>query len=413
MNLIDIEINPQEAFIYLDRYVNDGSPSGFSEKYRTSANTDPFGSAKKFHLYTVDGSISDFEIYGIVPKKIPLNKNDFFIHPDMINHSDLHEFSIHEHSQFSVTPTSSCRTVEILSSDCSDYIKLHYDGIIGRVNRKLTYRKAINGVQLSYIIRDAISNGKLKSNLCLLNEPFAKIHINPTIKSKSDYWSFVWREKHPYGKYSEQIIYQIPLFSFWSNDRKHVSQEILFTGFVNKWKAKAKDILIQNILETLLEIYFELLLKLGFQNEMNAQNILIGFDKSWFPVSIIIRDLMGIEKDLTLMKKFDFQMNFDSDYKNIYEGMLGESDLYEKRHSFAFDFKFCQYIIKPILVLGCNAHLFSEHEIISHLKLLTMKYLGNLPENYLSKGVWYNHDKELLTDETKRLYRKQTNPLLR
>ena len=132
MTLKDFEINPTESLIYFDRYVNDGSPSGFTEINRTSPMTDPFGMNKDFHLSMIESQEKNFKIYGSLVPDIPLESYQFYIHPDMVNHSDLKGCRIIKQETFSVAPTSSCRTVKILSYDNGDYIKLHYDGIIGR-----------------------------------------------------------------------------------------------------------------------------------------------------------------------------------------------------------------------------------------------------------------------------------------
>ena len=410
MKISTIELYPSESLIYLDRYVNDGSPSGYTEKNKTSPKTDTFSLNKSFNLFAIERDPSDFKIYGTQPENIPLKSNQLYIHPDMKRKKALKGVKIVTENNFTVSPTSSFRTVKILSETCSDYIKLHYDGILGRIFRQLNYKRAIAGVEISGLIKDSLSNNKLSNFISIFEEPFAKIFYPPTFKEEQDSWGMVWRNSKPYGNTSNNICYIIPLFSFWAQDRQCLDDDIFGNQLFKIWGTNAKQKFIFNILIPIIDYYFELVVKLGLQNEYNAQNLLIGFDKSWNAISLINRDMMGIEKDLGLRKSLGLFTTFNS---SPYKTLSSDDLYYSIRHSFTFDFKVCTYVIDPLISLAVKYEIATRSEIIDILRERTRYWLGQLPIDYLPKGKWYSHKNVLLTVKANRKYIENKNPLLR
>jgi hypothetical protein len=408
MNLKDIEASPDESLIYLDRYVNDGSPSGFTEINRTSPMTDPFSMNRDFNLFAVESEEKNFKIYGSLPINIPLENNQFYIHPDMVNHTDLKGCKLIKQDHFTVSPTSSCRTVKILSDSCGDYVKLHYDGIIGRVNRNLKTYRAMSGVEISKIIKENLADGTLPDFLSIYEEPFAKIFLNPLEKNENAFWGMVWRFEKPFGKKSETIKFTVPLFSLWSVDRVNKQEEIFGRQLFNHWGTNAKQVFVDELLLPILNSYFELIVKLGLQNEYNSQNLLIGFDDDWKPQSLIFRDLMGIEKDIDIRNSLGLRNRFDT-YQ--YKLISSYDPLYSIRHSFAFDFKVCKYVIEPLIDLAVRYSIANRQDLIDVSRERVKYWIKLLPESYFPKGKWYSHRKVLIVE--KRDYIENRNPMLR
>ncbi len=118
MQLRRILIEPTESLIYLERFVNDGSPSGFTHKYTTTKEYDPFKGVACFRLPLVHIPYSQIKLYGKVPSDyeavfFDLEGNITFpFHPDCFknNYEVLRNYQISE-SLFYVCPTSSGRTV--------------------------------------------------------------------------------------------------------------------------------------------------------------------------------------------------------------------------------------------------------------------------------------------------------------
>ncbi len=410
MKIFSIESNPFKSLIYLDRYVNDGSPSGFTEINKTSNETDTFSLNKSFKLFAIESRENDFEIYGSLKSNIPLESNQLYIHPDMKNRDSLTGCKIVEVNNFTVSPTSSFRTVQILSENCNDYIKLHYDAVIGRIYRQLYSKRAIAGVEISAIIKDCLLNDTLSNFISIFEEPFAKIFYPPTSKDEKDSWGMVWRNSKPFGKRSNDICYLIPLFSIWSSDRQNINEDKIGNQLFEIWGENAKQKLVFEILIPIIDTYFELVVRIGLQNEFNAQNLLIGFDKSWNVITIVIRDMMGVEKDLGLRDSLGLLTTFDS---APYKILSSDDALYITRHSFTFDFKVCDYVIEPLINLAVNQKISSRDYLIEILRERTKYWIQQLPSDYFPKGKWYSHDKVLLTEKANRKYIENKNPLLR
>ncbi|OFX35254.1 MAG: hypothetical protein A2X08_07390 [Bacteroidetes bacterium GWA2_32_17] len=410
MKIKAIETNPHESLIYLDRYVNDGSPSGFTEVNKTSSKTDTFSLNRSFKLLSLVSDENNFKIYGSLKEKIPLAHNQFFIHPDMINHSDLYGCTLEVNKSFEVSPTSSFRTVKIISENNSDYVKLHYDGKLGRIYRKLNPIRAIAGVEISNIVKEGITRNLLSDFISIYEEPFAKIFINPKMTNCSEPWGMVWRNSKPSGIRIKNVKYIIPLFSFWSKDRQSKQDDSFGTQLFNIWGTVAIDKSLKQVLMPTLDAYFELLVNFGLQNEYNAQNILIGFDQDWNAITIILKDMMGIEKDLELRKSLGLSTIFDS---TPYKVISASDPLYQKRHSFAFDFKVCTYVIEPLIELAVENKLTTKEQLIDAMKQRTSYWLKKLPSDYFPPDIWFSHDNIDISVTENRVYIENKYPLLR
>jgi hypothetical protein len=414
MQLEIIEQHPLRCLQYLERYVNDGSPSGFTEKNRTSTSTDPFGLTPWYHPFCLLADPDSIEVFGYVPDLLPMETdigtNWFVIHPDMVEHPELSQLKIQQLDNLKVLPTSSGRTVQILGHS-SDYIKLHYDGIIGRINRKLTRAKAISGPEISQHVLEAINKKKLPEQFCILHETGAKIlSVNKGTLNSSE-WGLVWREGQPRGPNAHHITFLVPLFSLWSTDRLRPYDPTLLERICGKGKEHLASYLIEKLLFPILDAYFGLILTLGFQVEFNAQNLLIGFDINWEPIAIVLRDMMGTEKDLSLRSKLGLPLAFESaPYKFLIEE--DDPDLYRIRHSFVFDFKVAKYVLDPIIEHAYLLGYLTEVEAITALRERSKGWLAKLPEDFFPpQQVWYRHDRVLL--DQKREYISVANPRYR
>ena len=67
MNVENIIKNPYESLDYMERFVNDGSPSGFSFKYTTSKQTSPLY-VSKYSLCAIENSYSNTIEIGKLPE---------------------------------------------------------------------------------------------------------------------------------------------------------------------------------------------------------------------------------------------------------------------------------------------------------------------------------------------------------
>jgi siderophore synthetase component len=407
MLLTDVIQQPRRALQHLERYVNEGSPSGFTEMNISSDVTSPFGSTPAFGLYAVTLPRDKILNYRDVPRALPsvreFNANTLLIHPDMISHPDLAAYDVVLLESLKVAPTSSARTVQIISGRLPDYIKLHYDRILGRVNRRLPYKKAIAGPEVSSIVEQALLDGTLPKEMAILPETGARAAKLAPISDDSQTWGMVWRSHSLVGQRASTVKCLLPLFSLWSGDRHQPGDPSLIYQLIRHWKLQAEAIIIHHLLVPIVDAYFALVARLGLQLETNAQNVLVGLDESLAASVVVLRDLMGAEKDLTIRQALGLDTEFvSSPYKCISRDMQGKN--YYIRHSIAFDFKLSLYVLEPIISVCARILDIPSERLVAVVRSRTAHWLKELPTNYFpADGMWYSYPRRLLVDPSDNL----------
>ncbi len=410
MQLRQLIAFPNATMPYMERYLNDGSPSGFSEKHTTSRQTAPFSNHAYFNLYVFHAPTCFFINYGKIPDPLVYGRENWiFIHPDMVKAPFFKRFKggFIERSAVKVTPTSSGRTVQLYHEhNFSDYIKLHYDGLLGRVWRGLPYKKAISGPEISAILSRAINDKLLIENTAIFREPGARVVLNG-----NEEWGMVWREHIPYGN-TEETKLVIPMFSLFSLDRKSPSDLPLLAQIIMHRGDDPFRYVIDELISLVIKCYFDLIMKTGLQPEWNAQNLLIGVDKNFNITNVIMRDLESIDKDITMMKYLNLPSTFDS-FPN--KCIIDTQYNYYIKHSFMFDFKLGEYILQP-LVSFLNIYYNIEQRVATEkIKSISKKHIELLPINFFpSNGKWYAFS-NVLVDQSKseRPYVEYANPKFR
>lgn len=371
---------------YLERYVNNGSPSGYSIKCSTSDETSPFTGTSYIKPFVCFAKESCFIEIGSIPNIVCngfTENNWILVHPDMYAHPFFRKNNIDLHTadDIKLVPTASARTLMLIESDYSGYFKLHYDGTIGRMERKLQYNEAISGVEISKIIEKLIDCGITDSRLSLLPETGARV-----LRINNQEWGMVWREGQPYGDCTK-IKYIIPLFSLFSKDRKCPKDDTLLEQIITERFYDPTTYVVDYLIIPIIECYFSLLKNAGLQGEWHAQNLLIGFDENFFPIKIITRDLESMDKDLTLINYFNLPYIFQS---NPYKCISDSRDDYQKKHSFMFDFKLGEYVIQPLLNFLQSTYYISSDTLIPSIKDCSEKQIRELPPNFFPKE-WYGY----------------------
>jgi hypothetical protein len=414
MLLQDLQEN---SITYLERFVNNGSPSGFTIKCSTSDLTSPFGKSEFINPFVCIANNDNFLNYGYIPKIDFDNCNDkqnwILIHPDMLDNPIFKskDLKISEAKSVRLVPTASARTLQNIDSEYKGYFKLHYEGNIGRLNRDLTYPKAISGPEISKIIETLIDNSLLDDRLTHLPELGARVLKAIDENGKSVEWGMVWRDLKPYGKDTSKIKHIIPVFSLFAKDRNNINHRTLLEQIITEKYYDPTTYIIDYLINPIIECYFSLLCNSGIQAEWHAQNLLIGFDENFFPVKFITRDLESMDKDITLIENLKLPFIFESfPYKCIMENQ----DNYKIKHSFMFDFKLGEYIIQPLLNFLESVYFVSSQTLISSIKNCTARQLENLPSDFFPKNEWYVFENVMIDRTTdKRPYLKFPNPKFR
>lgn len=391
------------AWQYMERYVNRGSESGFDKVNQPLPSfTSAYSEQSHYPINVYDCSMFKTETFSANDAHDILQPNEFVFHPGNIILSKDNEllrqtlkgFTSTEETQYTAIPTASSRTVFINDSSdkCLGFLKLHYDGLIGRVNRAITKQQALSSIELTKVITDAMNKAILPRDLYFFKEPFAKVVYNDTYEM-----SYIYRELRPYP-YNKKLKYIIPMFSLFSIDKGSPSDKTLLQQLFEAQNKPIEDFLLDKILLPIFKSYFELLLTLGLQPEWQAQNVLLGIDDNYGICGILFRDLESVDKDIELMKSLTFYCDkqypfFQSyDYKCIWFNYRPRTiNSYQIKHSFMFDFKLCRYLIMPLIEAAysfCHCNMNRLEKVIAEFN---QQYLSRLPADFFPENCWYNY----------------------
>lgn len=413
MLLSELILHPYTSRFYLERYVNDGSPSGFSTINTTKHPTIPFELNPFFSPLICIADKSYFKEFGVIPKilfqELTDEKNWILVHPDMKTHPffDNPKFLLTEVKEFKVVPTASGRTVQIYQKLNDDYIKLHYSGILGRVSRELPFIKAVAGPEVSTQIIKGINEGIVDNKLTILPETGARVLVN----EHNEEWGMVWRENKPYRLSPEDSRFLFPSFSFFSTDRINNYHFPLFKQIIDYYKFPPKEYLLEVIIFPLIKAYFSLINNLGLQAELNSQNLLFSFNSDFSNCHFVLRDLESVDKDLTLMRMKNISFNSKCyPFKFIEETQYN----YQIKHSFMYDFKLGECIFEPILEKLEKFYSIKKQTLYTEIRNYATRYIKELPINFFPKNKWYAFDK-VIVDQSKpeRPYIEHDSPKFR
>ncbi len=401
MRLESIQGDPAASLVLMERYVNDGSPSGFTFVNTTSLQTRPQGSNVSFPLSVIEAA-RDVTIHqlGNIPialfgSKVIRPDRSIFIHPDMEEHSALEPFREGESrpSWFEVMPTSSARTVKVKTPHLSGYLKLHYEGHLGRILRRISLKHALAALETDDLLLRLVLARRLPASFAFLREAGARVFELNAQKGAGS-WGMIWRSAEPYGVCSCDACYLIPAFSLFSHDSRDPNAKSILQqlGDVHG-DGRIRFLLEELLLPTILS-YFAMLAEGGLQGEWHAQNVLFAFDASWHCQATVLRDLESVDRDLPLMSRAGHLTNLLSYPYKCFE----ESDPnYSIRHSFMFDHKFGEYLLAPLVDHACAAWGVDPKMIENSIVDCVMTQLRSLPTDFFPKdGSWYRFANQLI-----------------
>mgnify|MGYP007011895998 CR=1 FL=1 len=408
MKLDRIVREKEEAYIYMERYVNNGSPSGFDRKNTSSKATAPRSKSPNYDLLVVrfDDRI---EVKTIGEKVDILGERCLFCHPDNLNSDILRETEGYYDivDRVRVAPTASARTVKLLGSNY--FIKLDYIGYLGRIRRNLDYQHLLSAYEVTKEICDGIDSGIYNEKFGILKEDKGRVAYLP--KKDGGFYEFgcLVREATTYHRQNEKDLFLIPAFSLFANDLYVPTYKPLLLQLYECSGKDINDFAFNDLLGPMIDCYFDALVHNGFGMEAHAQNTLIAIDGNYQIRLIVSRDMESVDKDLPLREFLGVKNEISSlDYKCIRE----EDYNYIIKHSFMFDFKFGEYLLSPIIELLSHVDGFKRQEIIEKMKAKSQSYISLLPKGYFPK-VWYNYENRQFKEGEKRPYISNLNPKYR
>lgn len=357
MKLNKIISCPNSSLIYMERMVNDGSPSKFSFTYTTSKETCPLY-VDKFTLCCAKSDIEDFIAFGSSNYNF-FNENLILLHPDWRKQNT--PFTVID-TIIQVAPTSSSRTVKILEKNT--YIKLSYPGVLGRITRELRTEHILSSLDITNAFLKLIDSNLVPESFSFFPEKCGKL-----FKQESGDIGYVIRDGVPVGKKCKRICALIPAFSLFSNDRMYDDDPIIIQ--ILTCKNKKIDFLLEQLIFPIIDCYFSCVFNGGIQPELHSQNFLIGIDEDLNIVSIVLRDLDSADKDLTIMEKLNFPFELKS---QPYKCIDKQQNNYLIKHSFMYDHKLGEYFFNELLTC------------VHRYGIIQMEYIQNIIKEYVKQN---------------------------
>jgi len=329
MDLKDIpRILKTDSLIYMENFVNDGSPSGFTG-VTTLPKTYVSGESKNgFNISVLSVDPSQAETYG--------KPSDAFKHHQTGDSVEIpcYPFLLGDGSYepLHCFPTSSSRTV-LVNGKSPYFAKLHFPGNIGRAPRFVGPVEIRKSILISKLCDEAFKDKDL-NDLSYLAEPFAT--YDPTKQIGCIYREFVPKPLIP------EDGFLIPFFSLFSKDKFALDDECLLYQIEDIYPG----VFMGQVVPQLIRSFFTLGLKYGLSFEQQAQNALLEVDENLKPRRIVLRDFLDCFVDNDIREREGLEKVFE---QNCYSKESWGKERALGIHSFLFDFKVGNYILNPIL----------------------------------------------------------------
>lgn len=381
-----------DCFIYLERYVNEGSPSGYGlerglQDIHLPSSNHPSIEIPVFWLHFEQlTTVGHFVSFFPSPSESDNGSRvPFPVHPAVLasfgEHLALKTSS--SRSVILVQPLASGRTVAYLNDVGENvFIKLHFPQVLGRFNRALPLYKWLASLENS-------------KELCRgIHGPISSVSLFPYVGGaflETDGvvggGGFLLRSVHPFPPSTRDSVL-IPAFSLWSMDKKEPSDDPLLIQLVRLLNLNLSGCLTLFV-RPLLESYGFLALRCGFLCEDNAQNVVFEISNNFSEVRVVRRDMADVFKDEALRVEGEQYplCTYHSLEQSVYDDL-------RKRRSFAFDFKLSRYIIDPLInclerFLGWN-----RTEMQEQVRSIS-KDVVHWPEDYFpANDLAYGYPKE-------------------
>lgn len=408
MKLDRIIKEKEQAYLYMERYVNNGSPSGFDRKHTSSTVTAPRGKSPYYDLLILrfDDSI---EIKAIGDDVGIIGERCMFCHPDNLNNDILRDLKGHYDvvDSVRVAPTASARSVKLLGTNY--FIKLDYMGYLGRIKRNLDYQHLLSACEVTRDICSGIESGVYNEKFGILKEDKGRVAYLPRKDGGFYEFGYLVREAIPYHRLCNEELFLIPAFSLFAKDLFAPTYKPLLLQLYEHSGKNINDFAFCDLLGPILDCYFDALVTHGFGMEAHAQNTLIAINSDYQIKLIVSRDMESVDKDLPLRKYLGVQSAINAlNYKCIRETDYN----YTIKHSFMFDFKLGEYLLTPIIDLLSAIDGFERETIINKMKAKSQLYISRLPSGYFPE-MWYDYAKQQFKEGEKRPYISHESPKYR
>lgn len=373
MMIEQILTDPELSLQYMERIVNNGSPSNFSFAYTTSKETNPFF-CTEFFLCCTKGSANNFIKFGESDYEY-FNADLVLLHPDW--KSKKTSFPVID-TDILVVPTASSRTVKVVGMDA--YIKLCYPGYLGRITRELRTEHILSSIDITNAFMQLIHSDLVPDVFSFFPERCGKV-----FKQAGGDIGYVIRDGVPVGKQSDRIHALIPAFSLFSKDWQSSDEPLIIQ--ILRQKRNRIEFLLDQLIFPVLDCYFSCVFNGGIQPELHSQNFLIGIDDELNVVSIVLRDLESADKDIEIMAQLNFPFEINSSpFKCISKNQYN----YKIKHSFMYDHKLGEYFFDELLNCLHQHNVVSKETMQAIIRTyVNQKYGKKLIDFFPEDKQWY------------------------
>ena len=393
MLISQIQKAPSTSYDYMERLVNDGSPSGFTQVHNTSKGTNPLYceefTVKKLYL-AKKGQIITRGKCGI-NDIVSLDEQFIYIHPDLLNlyknptYSNILSFCNIEDG-LTVIPTSSSRTVRVKGTN--RFLKLHYPGVIGRLQRDLGELHLSFAVEITKVLNEAKQNGNMPYFFDFMPEYYGRVG-----KTNNFEIGFLCREM---PLYNDSKCY-IPAFSLFSSDHQNPNDDMLLVQLLQNHSDSPLSFLLNDICFPLIDSFFYCVFDLGLIPEMHSQNVVFLFNNEWRTKKVLLRDFESMDVDFSIREGLGLK---DIEPCPNNKKLRVEKEYYLKRHSFMFDHKLCEYLIDPLVKCAASTGI-KEDNIIKFIKRYCIDKYGKQFRGFFPKdNRWYKYPNEEIDRST-------------
>ena len=315
------ELKPEhEVFLRLERYLNDGSPSGFSERFMPGPGFRASETGEAFQLPIFDcSSLETFsvgEVGVLLPHELP-------VHPEMAS-KFARIAGVGVTQNLEAVATSSGRTLAVNRHQSPFFAKVSYQGLLGRVHRRMTEAHLLSAIEVSSAYERAIQSGALPRSFHIYRERYGLGF--PNGHDLMD-WGYVEREAQPFP---DGHFIQVPAFSLIASGVQG-SAPLIRQLFDRVPSLSTKEGFFSHFAQPILDLYFSSVSLLGLQPEVHAQNVVFLLTDELVPAGVALRDMESVDKDLPLMNAVGSSSEFTL---TGYKFLLEDAYNYQIMHSF-------------------------------------------------------------------------------
>lgn len=411
MNIRQLQTADDSGYLHLERYVNDGSPSGFTDVHTVSEATNPFTGAERFPL--LQFSDKDLETALLGTDEPYLRGSHNFAHPDSITSEVLRTAGVEiTQSPVIVSPASGGRTMVIRDGQVgTGFLKLTYDvSRIGRVDRQLALKHCVSSLEVSDTLKAAADDGRLTPRTAFLLEPSARVSLLPTPTGPYE-WGTIFRERrpYPYAPITDRRML-IPGFSMFGTDRSAKTDRPLIVQMIEMGGYDPMAYLL-DLLTMIVDSYWSIVHACALHIECHAQNCHFEVTSDWRVTRLVVKDMDSVDKDLPLARHLGVEREWHSDYLSMTE----EVHYYPIRASYMYDFKLGEYLMTPLIKAVAAAFPVSGDDVSAVIREhVRSTHLDGLPPAYFpDDGCWYDCDNTERKPGTQRKYFPHPNPRFR